>query len=515
MRYPGNAGHLVTVAPTGSGKGRDVLVPALLDEFSRNLSVLCIDPKGQLASVTAPQAARMGKRVIMLNPFGIWPDCIGPGAPRFRGLEHLCDFNGAYNPLVTLDRASDSFVPDAEGFGQAIVYQEKEGEHWTESARDLITGLIMYAVAFGRDHEKNLAWVRSIVCDRPRLFQLAEDFCALDDGLTASQPEYEFIRQKLGRFAEPDAAENKEVGSIISTAVTQTSFIGNAALSKNLSASSFLFRQLREQPTVVYFILPGKYLKTCARWFRLVVAAALNELMDERKDKGLPVLLLLDEFAQLGPLKAIEDAFGIARDYGLMMWPVLQDLNQLKRDYPQSWETMLANAGMLQFFRPQDNTTAEYISKRTADVIVTRGIKKTVGQMDPVNRPEVFSVNVSPEWEKKKYLEPWEVREIGTDEFLLFAAGKNGVHRGARRSYLLTPEFRGLYSADPYHPETAGQVEAATPRQVVNDNPRPVPRPASIPPADRNETEEQFRKRAHDYLHSGEYWAGPWWKFWK
>ena len=32
MWYPGNAGHLVTIAPTGSGKGRDVLIPALLDE---------------------------------------------------------------------------------------------------------------------------------------------------------------------------------------------------------------------------------------------------------------------------------------------------------------------------------------------------------------------------------------------------------------------------------------------------------------------------------------------------
>ena len=80
MRYPGNAGHLVTIAPTGSGKGRDVLIPALLDESMKELSCLVVDPKGQLASVTGPQAARMGKRVIICNPFSIWPECIGPGA---------------------------------------------------------------------------------------------------------------------------------------------------------------------------------------------------------------------------------------------------------------------------------------------------------------------------------------------------------------------------------------------------------------------------------------------------
>ena len=69
--------------------------------------------------------------------------------------------------------------------------------------------------------------------------------------------------------------------------------------------------------------------------------------------------------------------------------------------------------------------------------------------MDPTR----MNISIAPEWKDKKLYEPWEVREIGTDEFLLFAAGKNGVYRGARRSYFETPEFRGLYSPDPYHPK--------------------------------------------------------------
>ena len=91
----------------------------------------------------------------MLNPFNIWPECIGPGAERFRGLEKLCDFTGGYNPMSTLNPQSDNFVPDAEGLGQAIVYQEREGEHWTDSARDLVTGLIMYAAVYGKPAKKS------------------------------------------------------------------------------------------------------------------------------------------------------------------------------------------------------------------------------------------------------------------------------------------------------------------------------------------------------------------------
>ena len=101
----------------------------------------------------------------------------------------------------------------------------------------------------------------------------------------------------------------------------------------------------------------------------------------------------------------------------------------------------------MQFFRPQDNTTAEYVSKRTADIVVGRP-KKTTSEDLETGR---LSMSYGVDWKDKKYLEPWEVREIGLNEFLLFAAGVNGVHRGARRSYWETPEFKGQFSPDPYH----------------------------------------------------------------
>ena len=47
------------------------------------------------------------------------------------------------------------------------------------------------------------------------------------------------------------------------------------------------------------------------------------------------------------------------RDYALSLWPVLPDLKQLKATTTMTvWETMLASAGALQLFPPQDNTTA-------------------------------------------------------------------------------------------------------------------------------------------------------------
>ena len=66
LRY-GGTGHCLTFAPTGAGKGVSVVVPNLL---SYPGSVVCLDPKGAIAAVTARQRAAMGQDVILFDPFG-------------------------------------------------------------------------------------------------------------------------------------------------------------------------------------------------------------------------------------------------------------------------------------------------------------------------------------------------------------------------------------------------------------------------------------------------------------
>jgi type IV secretion system protein VirD4 len=75
-----------------------------------------------------------------------------------------------------------------------------------------------------------------------------------------------------------------------------------------------------------------------------------------------PVLFILDEFAQLGYLPPIENAAGIARGFGVQLWPILQDLNQLKALYRDRWQTFIGNAGLLTAFAPRDLFTAKYLS---------------------------------------------------------------------------------------------------------------------------------------------------------
>ncbi|MGH6845930.1 MAG: type IV secretory system conjugative DNA transfer family protein [Methylocella sp.] len=62
------APHLLLLGPNGSGKGTRLLIPALLELANRSLVV--IDPKAELAAVTAAWR-RTVSEVVILNPFGL------------------------------------------------------------------------------------------------------------------------------------------------------------------------------------------------------------------------------------------------------------------------------------------------------------------------------------------------------------------------------------------------------------------------------------------------------------
>ena len=60
--------HLLTCAPTGSGKGRCCAVPALLEYPGQ---VVTIDIKGELYGCTHRRRREMGQQVIKLDPFRV------------------------------------------------------------------------------------------------------------------------------------------------------------------------------------------------------------------------------------------------------------------------------------------------------------------------------------------------------------------------------------------------------------------------------------------------------------
>ena len=67
LLYEGDS-HLMTIAPTGAGKGRSVIIPNLLNYAG---PVIVVDPKGENYHVTARYRREvLGHRIVKLDPFG-------------------------------------------------------------------------------------------------------------------------------------------------------------------------------------------------------------------------------------------------------------------------------------------------------------------------------------------------------------------------------------------------------------------------------------------------------------
>jgi type IV secretion system protein VirD4 len=158
-------------------------------------------------------------------------------------------------------------------------------------------------------------------------------------------------------------SENERSG-VLSTAVEQTEFLDSPPLARCLAASDFDLADLKRKPTTVYLCLPAGRMATHSRWLRIIINLAMQAMEREKAKPPHPVLFVMDEFAVLDRLSSVEKAAGQIAGFGVKLWPILQDLSQLKSIYKDRWETFMGNAGLLQFFGNNDLTTLEYLSKR-------------------------------------------------------------------------------------------------------------------------------------------------------
>ncbi|OYV24717.1 MAG: hypothetical protein B7W99_00895 [Rhodospirillales bacterium 20-58-10] len=421
--------HVITIGPNGSGKTRRLLVPNL--HRLTGWSVLVVDPKGTLAVQTAKHRQDAGSRIITLDPFGMI-DAQYPGLTE--KLPYLKSVG--LNPLAALDPKSDDFPDDAKVIAEALIKIESHQEtHWAKSAQALVAGLIM-AVRLKLGKGGSLKFIRELVgMDGTQLSGMIKKKPAASlpgflDEFGASNPA---LAAKLSRFSYI-APDNKELTSILSTAQTQTEWLDSGPVQRDLASGDHDFAAMKSQPTTVYLILPPRYLETHGTWLRLMITAVLMPLIRTVGGR-VPVLFMLDEFAQLGRMEVVERNMALMREYGVKLWPIFQDLSQAKALYSERWESFIGNAGVTHSFAPQDETTREYLSKlsglRTYWVKTASDSRNTSsGQQTSV------SSGYSSSWTHMQGPELWGkgLARMGMGEAVMFNLGHN------YRTFLPDPE---------------------------------------------------------------------------
>lgn len=424
-------GHILTVAPTRSGKGVSCVIPNLLDHPG---SALITDPKGENYAVTSSWRRSAGHDVHALDPFG------------------LVDQLAAYNPLDLVDITSPDVADDARMLADMLVLSEgKDGadqSFWNEEARGLLTGLILHAASSPQPELRTLAEVRDLLTQPPNSFQVLLKLMASNpaaDGLVARAAAR--IMQKADR----------ERSGVISTAQSHTHFLDSPRMKRVLGSSTFDFAALKRNPTTVYLVLPTDRIDSYARWLRLMIACGLLGVTRTRGQPQERVLFLLDEFAHLRRMHPVQRDIGLAGGYGVRFWLVLQDLSQLRSTYGDTWQTFLANTDLLQAFGTSDWDTAEYMSKMTGEAtiqVATENRSTGVSRGRSAHRQQGAGWSTAEAGRRLLFAD--EVRRLPRDRQLLFIKGMPPLIT-QRVSYLADAPFAERAKPNPlYAPVPVG-----------------------------------------------------------
>lgn len=382
--YDGDA-HLMTVAPTGAGKGRSVLIPNLLTWPG---PAIVIDPKGENYHVTARCRREMGQRVVVLDPFKV-----------------AVAQSDRLNPMDIFDLQNSIVDCDAEMLASLL----SAGHHftrdpfWNDSANGIHSGLIAQIATTEPKHQRNL--------NRLRWYFYHDDmdmFIAkmLDDKKVTCQ----LARDEMVAYLSHPSKETRP--SVRSTANTYIKALGSSAVAVTLDNSTFSLQDVVDgKPLTIYLIIPPEKLNSHKSLLRLWIATLLCAVTSRKVIPRSRTLFLLDEAAQLGELPALRDATTLLRGYGLQIWSFWQDLSQLRKLYEHDWETMINNSAVTQFFG-------------------------------------VNNFRMAQDWAGYFGCDPHALLRMDPVECAVYSHG-TGFHRCRKFDYLTDPAFAGLYDPNP------------------------------------------------------------------
>lgn len=384
--------HVLVTCGTRGGKGVSVIIPNLCQWPG---SVVVIDPKGENAMVTACRRGAgsvycdgLGQTVRLLDPFDVM---------RLPDSE-----KASFNPLDALHPDKEESIDEAARIADSLIVSEKSSDPFFDEAARALWKFILLHVRTSADfasNERNLITARALIMagdeKAARLAALnskknAPSAFALLFQAMKQNPAFNGVVARGGAMlANMEETSPRLFGSVVQVATTNSDFLDSPAMARVVSRSTFALSELKTNPkgTSLYISLPQRYMETHSRWLRMMTTLVVTEMerVEMQPACGHPVMMVLDEFPALKRMRVLENAAAQIAGFGVKLVFVAQTLGQLKDNYQQNWETLVANAGVKLFFCNDDNFTREYVSKSIGEREIIRTLasaSKSIGMTE-------------------------------------------------------------------------------------------------------------------------------------
>ncbi len=401
--------HVLTFAPTRSGKGVGLVVPTLL---SWPASAVIHDIKGENWQITAGWRSRFS-HCLLFNPTDAK--------------------SAAYNPLLEVRRGAHE-VRDVQNIADILVDPEgalERRNHWEKTSHALLVGAILHVLYAGED--KTLRGVANFLSDPASPFELTlhRMMTTPHSGDGPHPVVASAAREVLNK------SDNERSG-VLSTAMSFLGLYRDPTVAEVTSRCDWRIADLisAEHPVSLYLVVPPSDISRTKPLIRLIlnqIGRRLTESLDgsdgiERRHK---LLLMLDEFPALGRLDFFETALAFAAGYGIRSFIIAQSLNQIDKAYGQN-HSILDNCHVRVTFATNDERTAKRISETLGTATELRAQRNYAGHR---LSPWLGHLMVSRQETARPLLTPGEVMQLPPDESVVMVSSVAPIKAKKLRYY--------------------------------------------------------------------------------
>ena len=381
--------HTLLFAPTGSGKGVGFAIPNCV--FWEE-SLICHDIKLENFETSAGwRETHLKQKIFCWVPADV------------NGTSHC------YNPMEWISKKPGQMVDDVQKLANILLPKQ---EFWTNEARTLLVGIILYLIADPAKPKTFGEVVRTIRSD---------DFAYLVAvGLdTYGETIHPIGYMNLAAFLNK---ADKERSGVVSTLNSGLELWGNPIIDATTAKSDFNFTSMKTDPITVFIGLTPDNIQRLKPLMCMVyqqATAFMSQHMPTKEEK-YGVLYLMDEFPTVGKLEQFLAGIAYFRGYHVKLFLIVQDTQQLKGTYEDTgMNSFLSNSTYRVTFAANNVDTAKLISELIGNQTV---------QSDSDSHSKWFSLNanqgsVSISQTQRALLMPQEVINLPRDnEIILIEA---------------------------------------------------------------------------------------------
>jgi type IV secretory pathway TraG/TraD family ATPase VirD4 len=328
------------IGPPRSGKGASLIVPNCLLWPD---SIVVLDMRGETYEATAGYRSKFS-RVLRFSP---------------------ADENGdteCYNPLDFVAIDPDQRDIDINSIATALLPTPKGDAYWISDARALFAGVTSWVLENPdiADNEKNLGTVLNVVegGDQPVRQWLEE----------VANPELRaewissFTYTTIARFA---VMAGKQFDGVYGSLAAAVRPFKNNRILRATARSTFDIRAMRRENMSLYLDFRIQQVASIGPIFNVLMVQFMDYMSRTMMTRGeRRVLVLLDEFQNLGKLENALTVATVLGGYGIPCWFFVQSLRSIDNVYTREGRQTLVNSARAQIFLgAQDPEDQRYVSQ--------------------------------------------------------------------------------------------------------------------------------------------------------